>query len=140
MKEYMSFQGYIGNARYSDDDEVYHGKLLYVTDVITYEADTADKIEAAFQEAVQHYLTTCVSIGDLPNNPKPDNFIAIADAPRDGTHISVIRPEDSVGFEAWFDQSGTSYIDGLFIQTGTWSCMVGGWFERDEVHYWIPLK
>lgn len=52
----MQYKGYEGSVEYSEDDTVYHGQLLNVDGLITYEADTREELERSFHEAVDDYL------------------------------------------------------------------------------------
>jgi predicted HicB family RNase H-like nuclease len=38
MNREIEHKGYVGSAEYSDEDEVFHGKLLCIRDLVTYEA------------------------------------------------------------------------------------------------------
>lgn len=52
----MQYKGYQGSIEYSEDDAVFHGQLLNVDGLITYEADTREALEQSFYEAVDNYL------------------------------------------------------------------------------------
>ena len=75
----------------------------------------------------------------MAKKPQENGFL-IGTAPKDGTHILVLRLEDQAPFEAWWCPDGDSLIDGNLINTGNWECKVGGWFEQDEVAFWLPMS
>lgn len=52
----MQYKGYQGSIEYSEDDAVFHGQLLNVDGLITYEADTREALEVSFHDAVDDYL------------------------------------------------------------------------------------
>lgn len=52
----MEYKGYQGTIEYSEDDPVFHGQLLDVDGLITYEADSEHGLEKSFHEAVDDYL------------------------------------------------------------------------------------
>jgi len=53
----MEYKGYKGTANYDFDEELFYGNVITNTNaVIGYEADTIDKLEIAFKEAVNDYL------------------------------------------------------------------------------------
>jgi predicted HicB family RNase H-like nuclease len=52
----LRHKGYIGSIEFSSDDNVYHGKLEQITDVITYEGDRLYDLGMAFIEAVEEYI------------------------------------------------------------------------------------
>jgi predicted HicB family RNase H-like nuclease len=65
----LSYKGYSGSAEYSPEDEVFHGKLLGIRALVSYEADTAKGLRQAFEEAVDDYLETCEAEGLTPETP-----------------------------------------------------------------------
>lgn len=69
------------------------------------------------------------------------NSRPIDTAPKDGTHIMVIRPDDGVLFEVKWDPEGSSRNPktGALDIPGFWLCTDGqGWFEVGEVEHWLP--
>lgn len=59
MKNYFIFRGYKGSISASIEDQCLHGKILFINDLITYEAETVPALKEAFEEAVNDYLETC---------------------------------------------------------------------------------
>lgn len=65
----MKYNGFIGSVNYSDDDEVFHGKLECITDLVTYEGTTVQELKQAFHEAVDGYVAFCKEVGKPPQKP-----------------------------------------------------------------------
>ena len=59
----LEYKGYLGSVEYSDEDEVLHGRLEFIRDLVSYEGKDAKGIKAAFQEAVDDYLELCEAEG-----------------------------------------------------------------------------
>lgn len=74
MKACFEYKGYLGSAEVSVEDNVLHGKLLYINDVVSYEAQSPQELEQAFKEAVEDYLATCREAGDEPDVPFKGSF------------------------------------------------------------------
>ncbi len=74
MKPEFEHGGYYGSAEVSVADNMVHGRLLFIRDVVTYAASTPQELELAFQEAVDDYLETCKELGDEPNIPFKGTF------------------------------------------------------------------
>ena len=72
--EPMTYKGYYGSAEVSVEDDVLHGRLLFIKDVVTYEAETPGALMTAFQEAVDDYLATCQEMGETPDVPFKGTF------------------------------------------------------------------
>jgi predicted HicB family RNase H-like nuclease len=52
----LSHKGYCGSIEVSKEDECLHGKLLFIRDLVTYEATSPEALEQAFRDAVDFYL------------------------------------------------------------------------------------
>ncbi len=61
--------GFIGSIEADSDDKILHGKLLYINDLVTYEAPTIPKLEVEFKKAVDDYLQTCKQLNREPMKP-----------------------------------------------------------------------
>lgn len=59
MTTMLEYKGYLGSVEYSDPDEVLHGRLEFIRDLVTYEGMDARCLKAAFHEAVDDYLELC---------------------------------------------------------------------------------
>jgi predicted HicB family RNase H-like nuclease len=45
---------------------VFHGKILGITDPVSFEASSVKGLKTAFKESVEDYLELCKEIGKLP--------------------------------------------------------------------------
>jgi predicted HicB family RNase H-like nuclease len=62
----LEYKGFRGSVRFAGDDRVFHGRLLGIDDVITFEGTTVDELEEAFRGSVEDYLAFCKEIGKEP--------------------------------------------------------------------------
>ncbi|MBW2466340.1 MAG: type II toxin-antitoxin system HicB family antitoxin [Deltaproteobacteria bacterium] len=69
MKNAMTYKGYAARIEFDAQDRVLFGRLAGIKDIVTFHGETVDELEAAFKEAVDHYLATCAKLGDEPNKP-----------------------------------------------------------------------
>ena len=65
----LKYKDFEGTAEVDVERGVCRGKLLFIADLVTYEADSPKKLQAAFQAAVDDYLETCQLIGKDPQRP-----------------------------------------------------------------------
>ncbi len=66
--ELLGFNGYQGSVETALADGVVHGKILFIADLVSYEAQTLPELRQAFEEAVVDYVATCKSIGKIQIN------------------------------------------------------------------------
>ena len=69
MSVLKKYKGYEGTAEVSVEDGVCHGKILFIQDLVTYEAETVGQLEMEFHAAVDDYLQSCQDIGKNPDKP-----------------------------------------------------------------------
>lgn len=74
MKDMMDYEGYIGSVHYSDEDEVFHGKLEGIRDLVTYEGTDVASLKNAFHEAVDDYFSFCNRKKKQPETPFKGSF------------------------------------------------------------------
>lgn len=74
MTNGLLHKGYAGSTEVSHEDGCLHGRVLFIDDLITYEADTVPELQAAFKEAVDRYLEHCKAIGKSSAKPCSGTF------------------------------------------------------------------
>ena len=66
MSNVMAYKGYVARIDYDDEDGIFTGRLAVIRDGVGFHADTVAELRAAFHEAVEDYLATCVRLGRDP--------------------------------------------------------------------------
>ena len=74
MKDMMSYNGYYCSVHYSDEDQIFHGKIEFVRSLVSYEGDSVKSLRKAFEEAVDDYLDLCAKEGKIPDKPFKGSF------------------------------------------------------------------
>ena len=70
----FKYKNFIGSIEVSVEDGCLHGKLLYINDLVTYEAGTVSELEIEFKKALDDYLTTCKALNKEPLKPFKGSF------------------------------------------------------------------
>ena len=70
----MQYRGYLGSIECSVDDNCLFGKILYVNDLVNYEADSPVGLRESFEAAVDDYLQTCEEQGKAPEKSFKGSF------------------------------------------------------------------
>ncbi|MDO9041320.1 MAG: type II toxin-antitoxin system HicB family antitoxin [Desulfocapsaceae bacterium] len=65
----MTFKEYAARIEYSDEDGCFVGHIAGIKDIIGFHAETVKELRAAFEEAVDDYITTCAELGRAPQKP-----------------------------------------------------------------------
>lgn len=70
----LEYKGYQGSVEVSVEDNVLHGKILHIVDLVTFEAQTPEGLQQAFEEEVDEYLAFCAEEGVEPDKPFKGSF------------------------------------------------------------------
>ena len=72
--EILKYKGYEGTAELDMSQNICRGRILFIKDLVTYQADSPADLERQFQEAVNDYLETCKELGRNPAKPFKGQF------------------------------------------------------------------
>ena len=62
----MNYKGYKGYAVYDDKAHIFHGELVGIRAVITFQGTTVAELEQAFKDSINDYLNWCKKRGKEP--------------------------------------------------------------------------
>jgi predicted HicB family RNase H-like nuclease len=65
----FNFEGYLGSCKFDPDSETYHGRILGIEQLVTYEASSSDDLYEEFITSVNDYLEACVELDRTLQNP-----------------------------------------------------------------------
>jgi predicted HicB family RNase H-like nuclease len=65
----LKYKDYEGTAELDMSRNVCRGKILFIDDLVTYEADLPSALQAQFEAAVDDYIATCAELGREPQRP-----------------------------------------------------------------------
>lgn len=74
MNNTMTYRGYVGSIEISEEDSVVFGRVLGISDLISYEGVSCDELVQDFHDAVDSYLATCAAEGIEPEVPYKGSF------------------------------------------------------------------
>jgi predicted HicB family RNase H-like nuclease len=74
MTDILQHNGYYAEVHFSTEDEVFFGKLIGISDLVNFEADSVQGLKEAFIEAIKDYLETCAELNKEPHKPYKGSF------------------------------------------------------------------
>ena len=74
MNDILEYKGYYADIHFSANDEVFFGKLIGISDLVSFEGNSVNELKEAFIEAVEDYLETCQEIGKEPDKTYKGTF------------------------------------------------------------------
>lgn len=106
----LKFKGYEGSAELDMDRGVCRGKILFIDDLVTYEADSPRDLIKEFHEAVEDYIETCKQVGKAPQKSMSGQFnIRIAPALHQAAARRACR--DGVSLNAVVSRAMDGYLN-----------------------------
>lgn len=63
MKDILEYSNFIGSVHFNSEDSVFYGKILGISDLVTFEGRTVEELRASFREAVEDYVALCRQTG-----------------------------------------------------------------------------
>jgi len=62
----MNYKGYMGHGEYDAEAKLFHGEVIGLKDIITFQGTTVEEIEKAFRDSIDDYLMWCKERGEEP--------------------------------------------------------------------------
>ncbi len=71
----MSYKGYQARVAFDEEAEIFHGEVLNLRDVITFQGQSVAELKEAFADSVEDYLAFCKERGEEPEKPFSGQFL-----------------------------------------------------------------
>lgn len=106
----LTYKGYSTRVLYSVEDRILYGKIEGIADLINFESDTPDGVEAAFHEAVDDYLAFCEEIGQEPDKEYKGTFNVRID-PKLHKEIDRAAHAEGISMNQYIANALTRYVE-----------------------------
>lgn len=87
----MTYKGYEGLVAYDADAELFHGEVINLRDVITFQGRSVDELKQALMESVEDYLAFCAERGEDPEKPFSGQFVVRVEPPLHRAVVSAAK-------------------------------------------------
>ena len=65
----LQHRGYTGKVEFEDEASLFHGEVIDLRDVVTFQGRSVEELEEAFRDSVDDYLEFCELRGEEPDRP-----------------------------------------------------------------------
>ena len=65
----LKYMGYVGSVKYDESDNTLYEEILNVKDSISYEGETLEELQEAFETEVDRYVEFCKQVNKPFNEP-----------------------------------------------------------------------
>lgn len=73
-KNIMRYKGFTGTADFTEENDVFFGKIIGIADLVSYEGETVKELKKTFRESVEGYIDLCKRQKKLVQKPVTGNF------------------------------------------------------------------
>jgi len=70
----LNYKGYIGHVTFDDEADIFHGEVMNIRDVVTFQGSSVTELKQAFTESVDDYLAFCAKRNEEPDRPFSGKF------------------------------------------------------------------
>ena len=109
MNNTLTYKNYIGTVNFSEDDGVFFGKVVGITDSISFEGDSVESLTEDFHSAVDEYLDFCKETGKKPQQQYKGSF-NVRISPELHRQASLMAQARHISLNSLIEQSVKSYI------------------------------
>ncbi|MDR0302736.1 MAG: type II toxin-antitoxin system HicB family antitoxin [Treponema sp.] len=71
---HLHYKNYTGSVEFSEEDAVFHGKVIGIKALVSFEGVSVNAIINDFHKAVDEYLQFCAARGKEPEKPFKGSF------------------------------------------------------------------
>ena len=100
----LKYKGFIGSVDFSEEDNVFFGKIEGIDGLVNYEGSSVDELKSAFHEAVEDYIAYCEEEGIVPHKSY-SGTLNIRISPDIHRQIAVLANKAGVSINAFIKQA-----------------------------------
>ena len=100
----LKYKDFYGSVEYSASDECFFGKIIGISDLVTFEGNSVDNLKKAFEEAVEDYLILCKEVGKEPQKSYKGSF-SIRISPELHREAAVIASRSGMSLNAFVEKA-----------------------------------
>ena len=102
--KHLKYKGYLGTVEPDFENNILYGKLAFIRDLVTYEAETLADLEREFKTSVDLYLQSCVEDGKEPDAPFKGVFNVRLD-PELHRRVAEMAMEEDLSLNAFVNKA-----------------------------------
>jgi predicted HicB family RNase H-like nuclease len=99
----MEYKGYTARVEFDDEAAIFHGEILNLRDVITFEGTTVEELRQAFKDSIDDYLEFCAGRDEEPERPFSGKFVVRID-PELHREVYLRAKMENKSLNSWISQ------------------------------------
>ena len=99
----MEYKGYMGHVEFDDENGIFHGEVVNMRDVVTFQGESVEDIRRAFRESIDDYLEFCAEKGESPDKPYSGKFVVRVE-PELHKRVALYAKKERKSLNAWVNE------------------------------------
>jgi predicted HicB family RNase H-like nuclease len=96
----LTYKGYTGVFSYDEEADLFHGRVVGLRDIVTFEGRSIDELKTALADSVEDYLEFCKELGQEPDRPFSGRFLVRLD-PELHRSVAVAASRKGKSLNVW---------------------------------------
>ena len=107
----MEYQSYVARVEFDEEADSFHGEVINLRDVITFEGKSVSELRKAMRESVEDYLAFCEDRKEEPEKPFSGRILVRID-PALHREIYVRSREEDKSLNSWIAEKLNDAVEG----------------------------
>ena len=100
----LKYKDFYGSVEYSARDECFFGKIIGISDLVTFEGNSVDTLKQSFEEAVDDYFILCQEVGKEAQKSYKGSF-SIRISPELHREAAIIASKEGLSLNAFVEKA-----------------------------------
>ena len=105
----IDYKGYTGVFEFDPSIDAFHGRVLGLQDVVTFEGRSLDELRGEMAESIEDYLELCVEVGKDPERPYRGEFL-VRTTPEVHRAVATAAEAAGMSLNAWVETTITTVV------------------------------
>lgn len=105
----IEYKGYTGVFEFDPSIDAFHGRIVGLQDVVTFQGSSLDELRREMAESVEDYLELCAQVGKEPEKPYRGEFL-VRTTPELHRAAAIEAEASGMSLNAWVEAAITSVV------------------------------
>jgi predicted HicB family RNase H-like nuclease len=105
----IEYKGYTGVFDFDQSVDAFHGRVIGLQDVVTFQGSSLDELRREMAESVEDYLALCAEVGKEPERPYRGEFL-VRTTPELHRAAAIEAEASGMSLNAWVEATLTSVV------------------------------
>jgi len=103
----IEYKGYTGVFEFDPSIDAFHGRVIGLQDVVTFEGRSVDELRSEMGESIEDYLALCADTGKEPERPYRGDFL-VRTTPEVHRAVATAAEAEGMSLNAWVETAITA--------------------------------